>query len=210
MLTRRFRALVDDSSVGAIILNINSPGGSVEALHEFCEEVFQARGKKKIVAISNTMAASAAYWIGTAADEFVALKSSWVGSIGVWMAHTDISERLKTEGIVKTIISSGKFKAEGNDFNPISEEAIAHLQECCDSFYGMFVDAVARNRGVSEDDVRGGFGEGRTLTADMALSQNMIDGIETLDQVIARLSSIKAQKTRSRAGENTRRLQLAK
>lgn len=198
-LTKRFQALVDDNGVGAIILNINSPGGSVEGLPEFAETVFNARKSKKIVAIANTMAASAAYWIGTAADEFVALKSSWVGSIGVFTIHHEFSKMLEEEGIATNIISAGKFKTEGNDLEPLTEDAKVHMQEWVDHFYNMFVADVARNRGVTVDAVKEGFGEGRVLPAELAMKESMIDGIETLDQLIARLSIPKAQNSRSRA-----------
>lgn len=198
-LTKRFQALVDDSSVGAIILNINSPGGSVEGLPEFAQTVFDARKSKKIVAIANTVAASAAYWIGTAADEFVSMKSSWIGSIGVFTVHHEFSKMLEAEGIKSTIISAGKFKTERNDLEPLTEDAKVHMQEWVNHFYNMFVVDVARNRGVSIKDVTEGFGQGRTLPAEMALKENMIDGIETMDQLIARLSTPKAQAGRSRA-----------
>lgn len=209
ILTKRFRALVDDTSVGAIILDIDSPGGSVEGLPEFAAEVFNARSKKKIVAIANTMAASAAYWIGTAADEFVAMKSSWVGSIGVFMMHRDFSAKMETEGIKTTMISAGKFKAEGNEFEPLTDEARAHMQENADQFFNMFVNDVARNRGVSADDVRDGFGQGRVLVAELALKENMIDGIETLDELIARMSLPQEQAARARANAQARQRQLA-
>lgn len=208
VLTKRFRALVDDSSVGAIILNIDSPGGSVEGLAEFADEVFNARSKKKIVAISNTMAASAAYWIGTAADEFVALRSSWIGSIGVFTVHHEFSKQLEDLGIGSTIISAGKFKTEGNELEPLTESAQAHMQEWIDHFYDMFVEAVARNRGVSVEDVANGFGEGRALPAELSLKENMIDGIETLDELIARLSMPDQQAARARAAAQARQRRL--
>ena len=209
MLTKRFRALVDDTSVGAIILNIDSPGGSVEGLPEFANEVFNARSKKKIVAIANTMACSAAYWIGTAADEFVAMGSSWVGSIGVYSIHHEFSKALEEEGIATTIIKAGKFKVEGNEFEALSDEAQVHMQENIDHWYDMFINAVAKNRGVKVADVKNGFGEGRYLPAELALKENMIDGIETLDELITRLSVPASQKSRSRASERDRNLRLA-
>ena len=183
MLGKQLRTLVSDSGVGAIILDIDSPGGSGEGLPEFAAEVFAARSEKKIVAIGNTQALSAAYWIGTAADELVALSSSWIGSVGVVMVHKDISKQLEADGVATTIISAGKFKTETSDLGPLSEEALVHLQENADHFYNMFVDGVAKNRGVSVSDVRSGFGEGRVMPAEMALKENMIDGIETMGVV---------------------------
>lgn len=208
MLSKRFKALVDDGAVGAIILDIDSPGGSVEGLADFAEEIYQARSKKKIVAIANTMACSAAYWLGSAADEFYAIKSSWVGSIGVYMVHHDFSKHLEDEGIKTTIISAGKFKAEANDFEPLTDEAKVHLQENVDVWYNMFVAAVARNRSVSEDDVRNGFGEGRYFPAETALNENMIDGIETVDGLIAKVSMPDEQARNSRGAAAVRERKL--
>jgi len=208
MLSKRFKALVDDSAVGAIILDIDSPGGSVEGLADFAEEVYQARSKKKIVAIANTMACSAAYWIGSAADEFYAIQSSWVGSIGVYMVHHDFSKQLEEAGIKSTIISAGKYKAEANDFEPLSDEARAHLQENVDIWYKMFVAAVARNRGVAEDDVRNGFGEGRYFPAETALKENMIDGIETVEGLIEKVSMPNEQARNSRGAAAVRERKL--
>ena len=198
-LTERFRTLVNDPNVGAIILDIDSPGGSVEGLSEFADEVFAARGTKKIVAISNFLAASAAYWIGTAADEFVASVTARVGSVGVFIEHMDLSKKAEAEGVAVTQISAGKFKTEGSKFEPLTEEATAHLQEMVDAYYDMFVSAIARNRGVDKSAVTSGFGEGRVLLAEMALKENMIDGIETLDQLIERLSMPDEQNSRARA-----------
>ena len=209
-LTQRFRSLVDDPSVGAIILDIDSPGGSVEGLNEFADEVFNARGSKKIVAISNYLAASGAYWIGTAADEFVAAKTAKVGSIGVFIEHRDLSKMAENLGVAVTHISAGKFKTEGNEFEPLTEEATAHLQELVDAYYEMFVGTVARNRGVKANDVKSGFGEGRVLLAEMALKENMIDGIETMDELIARLSMPDEQTARARSQARDRQLKLAK
>ena len=209
-LSKRFKMLVEDSAVGAIILDIDSPGGSVEGLADFAEEVYQARSKKKIVAIANTMACSAAYWIGSAADEFYAIQSSWVGSIGVYSVHHDFSKFLEDEGIKTTLISAGKYKTEGNQYEPLSETALAHLQENTDVWYNMFVAAVARNRGVKEEDVRKGFGEGRYFPAETALKENMIDGVESIGGLIEKVSEPvnQAKNKRGAAAVRKRKLQM--
>lgn len=183
----KFRAVMNDEQVKAVIIDTNSPGGTVSGVPEMAEEIFQARNPDKpIVAHVNSLNASAAYYITSAADEIVAAPSAQVGSIGVYTLHEDVSKMFEEAGIKETLISAGKFKVEGNPFEPLGEEARAHIQSVVDDYYGMFVDAVARHRGVSSADVRNGYGQGRTLTAQRALKAGLVDRIATLDETLAR------------------------
>jgi hypothetical protein len=91
--------------------------------------------------------------------------SADVGSIGVYAAHVDASAAARRRGLKYTLISAGKFKVEGNPFEPLSDEARAAMQASVDEFYAMFTSDVAKNRDVSVKDVRNGYGEGRVLTA---------------------------------------------
>lgn len=184
---RAFRQAVADPNIGAIVIDTDSPGGAVQGIDELANDIFKARGTKPIVAVANHLAASAAYWIATAADEFVVAPSGEVGSIGVFAAHEDVSEALTKEGVKINLISAGKYKTEGNPYEPLSEESRASIQKRVDEYYNMFTAAVARNRGVSVNEVRGGFGEGRVVGAKEAVSLGMADRIGTLDETIARL-----------------------
>ncbi len=190
--TSMIRAAAADPSVGSILIDVDSPGGTIPGVPEAADAVYQARESKKIVAIANSACASAAFWIASQAHEVVAIPSvleGLIGSIGVFMVHQDLSAALEKEGIKTTIIKAGKFKAEGNPFEPLSEERQAVLQVNVDAAYAAFTKAVARGRGVSPAKVRGGFGEGRALSAVDALEAGMIDRIATVDETIARLSS---------------------
>ena len=95
----RFREALGDPNVGTIVLDVDSPGGGVDGVPEAAEEIFRGRSEKRIVAVANTDAASAAYWIASAATEFIASPSSHIGSIGVYTAHVDFSAALEAEGI---------------------------------------------------------------------------------------------------------------
>ncbi|KKK74133.1 hypothetical protein LCGC14_2886810, partial [marine sediment metagenome] len=86
-----FRAMVADEGISAIVIDIDSPGGTVMGTPELAAEIFSARGRKQVVAVANGMAASAAYWIGSAASEFIVTPSGMVGSIGVIIQHVDWS-----------------------------------------------------------------------------------------------------------------------
>lgn len=184
----QFRAALNDKTVQAIVLDVASPGGQVDMVPEMAAEIRAARGKKPIVAVANTLAASAAYWLGSQADEFVASPSAEVGSIGVFAAHNDISAMQDQMGVKTTLVSAGKFKTENSPFAPLSEDAKAAIQSRVDDSYAMFTADVAKGRRVSVDTVRSGFGEGRVVTAKQALSEGMIDRIDTLEATVQRVS----------------------
>lgn len=184
---QKYRQAIQSPSVKAILVDINSPGGTVDGVPEAADEILSLRGQKPVVAVANTFAASAAYWLGSAFDELVASPSADVGSIGVYSIHQDVSKMLENQGVSTTLISAGKYKIEGNPFGPLSEETLAHMQNRIDAIHAEFVAAVAAQRGVSSDLVANDFGQGRTLPAKAALAAGMIDRIETAGQALARL-----------------------
>lgn len=186
----RIGAMVDavaaDDTIGTIVYDIDSPGGTVPGIQETAAKMFALRGKKTQIAQVNGLAASAGYWLASQADEIVSIPSGSAGSIGVFTAHQDLSKALEAAGIAVSLISAGKHKTEGNPFAPLSDEARAFLQARVDEAYGQFVKDVARGRGVSVADVRGGYGEGRTLGAKDAKAAGLIDRIGTMDDTIGR------------------------
>lgn len=183
-----FQQAIADPQVGAVVLEIDSPGGSVFGVQELWDQIYAARGRKPIVAVANSLAASAAYYIASAADEIAVTPSGEVGSIGVIATHVDESQALANEGLSVSFVTAGKYKAEGNSAEPLGDEARAFLQKRVDEYYAMFVNSVAKGRGVSSADVRGGFGQGRVVGARDAKAMGMVDRIETLDQTINRLA----------------------
>jgi capsid assembly protease len=185
--TSVLRQMLADDTVGQILIDIDSPGGSVYGVSELASEIIKARAQKPVIAVANSLAASAAYWIGCSASEFYVTPGGEVGSIGVWQAHFDYSKALEEDGVKPTLISAGKFKVEGNPYVPLDEQAQAFMQSRVDDYYNAFVEAVALGRGVSINDVKTGMGEGRVLGADAAMAQNMVDGIATFDDVLAKM-----------------------
>ncbi|MCI0547728.1 MAG: S49 family peptidase, partial [Candidatus Rokubacteria bacterium] len=113
--------------------------------------------------------------------------SSYTGSIGVWTMHADLSKMLDEIGIKVSLISAGKYKVEGNWFEPLGEEARAALQVDVDDAYREFLGAVARHRGVTAAAVRNGYGEGRVLNAQRAKEAGLVDKIGPLTAVIGQL-----------------------
>ena len=186
-LSATIKALVADPAIGAIVLNVDSPGGGVYGVGELAAEILAARDQKPIVAVANSLAASAAYWLASAAGELVVTPGGEVGSVGVYAAHVDLSQALEQAGESWTLISAGKHKVDGNPLGPLSPEARDYMQQRVDEYYGLFVSAVAKGRGTTPAAVRSGFGEGRMVGAQAALKAGMVDRVATLDETIARL-----------------------
>lgn len=202
---QRFSALLrqalDDEEIDAILIDVDSPGGSVAMITELAAEIRSARGRKPITAIANTKAASAAYWLAAQADEIVVTPSGEVGSIGVYSAHTDFSRALELAGITTTLISYGEHKTELSPYKPLSPEAIAALQTRVDVAGEKFVADVAAGRGVTADTVREKFGQGRMVGADRALELGMVDRVEPFKETLARVARRNAPSGRgARAG----------
>lgn len=180
-----FRDVLADDSISAIVIDVNSPGGTIAGVTELAAEIFTARGRKPIIAHVNALAASAAYWIASAADRIEVTPSGEVGAIGVITSHLDTSKAEAQEGVTRTVISAGKFKAEG--YGPMTDEAKAAVQARVDDAYAVMTKDIARGRNVKASAVRDGFGEGRVVSAAEALKLGMVDRIATMDETIGRL-----------------------
>jgi len=193
-----FADAMNDPDIGSIVFDVDSPGGQVDLIPEFAADIRAKRGVKPMLAVSNTMMASAAYWLASQADEVAVSPSSMTGSIGVFAAHDDLSEAQAKLGVKTTFISAGKYKTEGNSAEPLSEDARAHIQSLVDDAYMAFTGDVAKGRRVSVDDVRNGYGEGRVLTAKAAVKAGLADRVATLEQTIGRAAEM-ARPASSRA-----------
>lgn len=190
----KFRAAISNPEIKAIIINVDSPGGTVSGVPELANEIFEARGKKPIIAVADVWAASAAYWIAAAADRIVVTPSGAVGSIGVFAMHVDQSKFLDDIGFKVSLVHAGVFKVEGNSFEPLTEAARAQIQKEVNGVYEQFITDVARFRGVDIDVVLNGFGQGRMVRAKDAVAENMADSVATFDEVINNLVSIRVSR----------------
>jgi capsid assembly protease len=195
-IIKQVKQVASDPNVSKILLDIDSPGGSVYGTSELANIIYQTRQQKPIIGIANSMSASAAYWIGSQCTEFYCTPSGEVGSIGVYTAHQCIAKALEAAGIDTTLISAGKYKTEGNPFEPLSKEAQAMIQAKVDDYYTMFLNDVSRGRNVSVKNVKDGMGDGRIFGASKSLELNMVDGVMAFDELIDTL--VKAQPSRSR------------
>ena len=187
ILGQWFDAAVADKSVGTIVLDVDSPGGSVHGMQELSEKIFKARGKKDIVAVANDLAASAAYWVASAADRIVVTPGGLVGAVGTLAIHTESSKRDEETGVKHTLIHAGKNKVDGNPYEPLTQSAEEDIQRIIDEYYDQFVSDVARNRGISESKVLAKFGQGRVYGGRDATKRGMVDKVGTLDATLMSL-----------------------
>jgi len=200
LFARTLREFAADGRIKSVIVVFSSPGGEVTGVPEAADALFAARQAKKVTAVVDTMAASAAYWIASQCSEIVCLPSGWgVGSIGVRMMHVECSAMLEADGVKATHIFSGQFKTEGNMTEPLTAAARARYQLECDTIYGDFIKAVARGRQVTSDVVRESFGKGRLLMPAEAKRLGMLDRLEETDDSFRRLGLISSGTARRQA-----------
>ncbi len=177
-------AAVVDPAVQALALDIDSPGGTVAGTAETADLIFASRSKKKIYAFASGQMASGAYWIGSSADKIYATKTTEVGSIGVYTTMIDMSVLAHNAGIKFEIVKAGKYKALGHPAKPLSEEEKQIAQTRIDDIYSVFVDSVARNRGLSAQKVME-FSDGRVWIAEKATDLGLIDGVDSLGSFLS-------------------------
>lgn len=187
-LSGQLREAVANKSVRNIVLDIDSPGGSVQGASEFAREVMAARTKRPIIAQVQHVAASAAYWLASAATKIVASPSAHAGSIGVYTAHSDISDSLKQLGVKRTYISAGKGKVDGLD-GPLSDDGLARIQALVDGAYDRMVGDIVKGRGkgLTAEQIRNDW-KAHVYAADEAKNIGMVDEIATLEQTLASLA----------------------
>lgn len=189
-LTGQLRAAVNEKSIKTIVLDIDSPGGSVAGNAEFASEVMRARAKKPVIAQAQYTMGSAAYHIGAAATEIVAAPSARVGSIGTYTMHNDLSKALADLGVKRTYISAGEGKVDGNETEPLTDQALSRITAMVEDAYGQFVANVVRGRGqgMTAEKVRKEW-KAHVYSATEAKAIGMIDQIATLDETLARILS---------------------
>lgn len=184
VLATDFTEAIDDPNVKAIILNIASPGGQVDGASEFAQMVRAARGTKPIVAFVSGSAASAAYWVASAADSIVAADTAQIGSIGVQMGLR-VSDPKAGEKSYRFVSSN----AQNKNADPGSDAGAKQIQSIVDDLEAVFIGAVAENRNTTSDAVIESFGNGAVFAANTALTKGMIDKIGTYEAVFSDLSN---------------------
>ena len=184
-----------DPKVGALLMDIDSPGGTVSGTEAFSDLIHGAREKKPVVAFGNGTMASAAYWIGSGADRVIVERTADIGSIGVLYVHWDTSKEDEMYGWKRTMITAGAFKGVGNDIEPLSDRDRGVIQAELDTIYDIFIETVARNRGVSADKVLQDMAEGRIFIGQQAVDAGLADQTGTFNDALAAALELKASRT---------------
>ncbi|EFJ5340440.1 S49 family peptidase [Escherichia coli] len=184
-IRRNFLTALNDPDVKGICLDIDSPGGEVAGCFDLVDTIFACRGQKPVHAILSESAYSAAYALASAADRILVPRTGGVGAVGVIYVHCDMSRQMKDEGLNVTIITCGSRKAETSPLRPLSEAARSALQADIDAAGTLFIETVARNRGISADAVRAL--EARTLRADEGVQAGLADDVMSPDEAFSLL-----------------------
>src|ERR1700751_4225805 len=175
----------DDSSIKAIILHVNSPGGGVAASEEIYREVKRVRDekKKRIVVSIERVGASGAYYVASASNKIYADQGSIVGSIGVIAQWVNYGDLLKWAKLKDVVIKTGEFKDTGNPARDLTPAEQAYMQSLIDNMFGQFIKAVADGRKLKYDDVKS-IANGKVWTGEQAKDMNLIDSIGDFESAV--------------------------
>ncbi len=180
-------AALADSSIKAICFKVGSPGGDVNGVKELSDYLHRASKEKTIYAYVDGQMCSAAYWLSSVAKEIAAPATAQVGSIGVVTMHVDRSKAQEKGGYKVSYMTAGKYKAFGNPSEPLNEDSKEYIQDRLNRLYTIFIDDVARNRGVSTDKALA-MADGKVFLAQEALEIGLIDRVEeSFDTFLTRI-----------------------
>ncbi len=177
----------EDASVKAIVLRVNSPGGSVVASDEIYQKMLEV--EKPIVVSMGELAASGGYYISAPADLIVANPATLTGSIGVITQVPNLEELMEKIGVEVVVIKSGAHKDEGSPFREMTEEEKAIWQAIIDEAYDQFVTIVAEGRDLPEEKVRE-IADGRVYTGKQAMKLGLVDELGNLPEAIDRAAEL--------------------
>lgn len=184
-VVRQIKKYADDNSIKAIVLRINSPGGSVAPSQEIYSELLKIRknSNKKVITSMGNISASGGYYIACASDKIVANPGTLTGSIGVIMAFSNMEELMGKIGIKSEVIKSGKYKDIGSPVRKFTEEDRRLLQELIDDVHDQFVNVVAKGRNLDIQRVKE-LSDGRIFTGRQALQEGLVDKLGSLEDAI--------------------------
>ena len=194
-IARRIRELADKKEVKALLLDINSPGGTVAAVQDIYNALNYFRAQKKpVVALMRDVAASGGFYIAMAADKIVAQPGTMTGSIGVIMQTTNAQELLKKIGVDFNAVKSGQNKDIGAIYKELTPEQKLLLQEMIDETYQQFFEAVRKGRPNIDVNTLRVYADGRIFTGAKAQTLGLIDGLggeEKAKEYLSELTGIK-------------------
>ena len=183
---KRFR---ENTSIKALVIRVNSPGGGVGPSQEIYREISKTREEKIVVASLGSVAASGGYYIASAADKIVANPGTITGSIGVVMEYANIRKIVEKIGLIPVVIKSGEFKDIGSPVRKITEKEREILQDVVDELHLQFIEDAARGRGMEFEDVDA-LADGRIYTGKKAMELNLIDKLGNFEDSVALAGSL--------------------
>jgi len=184
-LTKSFDAALNDDAVNSILLNIDSPGGEANGINEFAEKIFESRDIKPIESYVSGSGCSAAYWIASATRKITSDDTASIGSIGVAAVIQDTEEADAREGIKNIKFVSSKSPNKRPDLN--TDEGRNVIQENIDAMADVFIEKVARNRGVTANDVVERFGHGGVSVGRQAVNCGLADQLGSYNSALSSL-----------------------
>ena len=184
-LRSELRRAAADDEVSTIVLMIDSPGGYVSGVDTTAQAVLAARAKKPVLAVVEGMAASAAYWLASQADQVIVSLCSDVGSIGVVTMHLDVSRAMDSAGLKMTVIHAGAKKADGSPFAPLPDAVRADLERKMEQSRVTFAQAVVAGRARPGLDLQAVLAtEADIFTGEQAIAKGLADRLGSLDQLL--------------------------
>ena len=186
----QLREATEDPQIRAVVLRINSPGGTAPAAQEISAGVERLRrAGKPVVASLADMAASGGYWIAAQCDAIISNPATLTGSIGVLMEVVNLQELYDMLGMEFETIKSGPYKDLGSANRPLEEEERAILQSLVDDIYEQFIEAVVRGRNMDYDEVLA-LADGSVVTGRQAEALGLVDGQGDLEDAINRAAQL--------------------
>ena len=208
-IAKKIREAGEDKKVKAIVLDINSPGGTVASVQNIYSEILRAKKNKKVVALFRDVAASGGFYIAMAADKIVAEPGMITGSVGVIMQTSNVEGLFEKIGVTVTPITSGKYKDMGSAFRPMSDAEKAILQDMVDDTYGQFLAAVKAGRPDVKPEDMTEYTDGRIFTGQRAYNLGFIDKLGGEEEALAlagELAGVKDPKVISQKPDSLREL----
>jgi protease-4 len=186
---REFKKYEEDKDVKALVLRIDSPGGTVVAAQEIYEEIQKLREKKVVLASMGNVAASGGYYVASATEEIVANPGTLTGSIGVISEYPNIEELMKKVGLRSEVMKSGRFKDLGNPTREMTEAERQILQDLIDNIHMQFIRDVALGRGRTVEEIEP-LADGRVFTGEQAKENGLVDRLGNFQDALDRAAEL--------------------
>lgn len=191
-INQQIDEFAEDSSIVAVVVRINSPGGSVGAAQEIYDAILELKKKKKVVVSMGSIAASGGLLIACAGDKIVANPGTITGSISAIMQFANFEELMKKVGVKSSVVKSGPYKDIGSPMREMTPEEQAIVQELVDDIYNQFIDVIVRNRKLTREQVAA-IADGRVFSGRKAKDYGLVDQLGNMDAA-AKLASVLAGK----------------